>query len=306
MERDIVPRCLHTWCVSSVAVAPAVGLARHDAVPPARSKAAASERVANLGADADSVSEVGAKPDDVGSDEFAIAPLGPDRTVEQMLVREIRSLIVDGYLEPGRRLPYRSLAEQFQVSVTPVRIALRELAKDGLVEILRAGGVRVAPLSLDELEELFATRVGLESRLAHVGASALSDDDLAQMEPVFREIQHAVDVRDRPAYVTSTLDYRLLCYIAARRPRLLGAVRLLFRRSARYNRLVVDPEVRFFESFELMVRFREACVARNGLAAQDAVRGILERSLDYFTTHPLAFEPQRGSPPAPGTAAALS
>lgn len=55
-------------------------------------------------------------------------------------------------------------------------------------------------------------------------------------------------------------------------------------RSARYNRLMVDPDERFLESRELMMGFRTACIARDGRAAEAAVRTIVERSLEYLTT----------------------
>jgi DNA-binding GntR family transcriptional regulator len=222
-------------------------------------------------------------------EELVITPLGPDRTVEQVLVRELRSLIADGGLKPGVRLPYRTLANQFNVSVTPVRMALRELAKEGLVEILPAGGVRVTSLSLDELEELFAARVGPESWLALKGAPRLTESNLKEMERCYGALERAAEARDRPSYVTRAVEYRLLCYQAADRPRLLESVRLLVRRSARYNRLTVDPEKRFLESSELMMSFRAACIERDGPAAQAAVREILDRSLEYLTTHSLAL-----------------
>jgi DNA-binding GntR family transcriptional regulator len=231
-----------------------------------------------------------------GFDDLVMT-LGPDRTVEQVLLRELRSLITDGGLEPGARLPYRTLARQFEVSITPVRMALRELAKEGLVEPLPAGGVRVTSLSLEELEELFVARVGPESWLARHGAPALTDADLEALEPHYLVIKRAADARDRASYVRATLDYRLLCYEAAGRPRLLESVHALLRRSVRYNRLTVDPDERFLESRELMLSFCAACVARDGAAAQVAVRAILDRSLEYMTTQPLAIgetrEPDR-------------
>jgi DNA-binding GntR family transcriptional regulator len=232
----------------------------------------------------------------LGPEELVITPLGPDRTVEQVLVRELRSLIADGGLQPGVRLPYRTLAQQFQVSVTPVRMALRELAKEGLVEILPAGGVRVTSLSVQELEDLFASRVGPESWLARIGAPRLTDADLEEMEGCYRTIERAADARDRPSYVASAVEYRLLCYQAAGRPRLLESVRFLVMRSARYNRLTIDPDERFVESRELMMSFRSACIERDGRAAQAAVRAILDRSLEYLTTHSLALQATRQTP----------
>ena len=112
-------------------------------------------------------------PDAPGSD--VITPLG-HRTVEEALVEELRDAIVTGSLRPGDRLVYRDLARRFGVSVTPVRIALRELSKEGLVEMRAHAGARVSLLSIDELEEIFVTRIGIEGWLAQHGAERLTDE----------------------------------------------------------------------------------------------------------------------------------
>lgn len=217
--------------------------------------------------------------------EGPITPLGPDRTVEQMLVRELRALIVDGKLAPGARLTYRSLAEEFGVSITPVRIALRDLAKEGLVEARTQGGVRVAALSLEELEELYATRVGIESWLARRGAERLEDSDLRVMESHFRDVERAVATRDRPAFLHSAWAYRCTCYRKADRERLLEHVSLLFRRTTRYNELALFPQPRFDESLAHTREFGEACARRDGRGAQRAIRDLLDDSLAHLVEH---------------------
>jgi DNA-binding GntR family transcriptional regulator len=211
-----------------------------------------------------------------------ITPIGPDRTVEQMLVRELRTLIITGQLAPGTSLPYRAIARKFNVSVTPVRIAIRELAKEGLVEGRPHGGVRVASLSLEELEEVYATRIGLESWLARIGATQLTAEDMQVMDEQFPAVEHAVDVGNREAFVAAAWEYRCTCYRAADRPRLVELVDLLAKRSARYNRLAIFPEERLRGSFALTVEFREACRERDGQRAQEAIRDLLDRSLDYL------------------------
>ena len=116
----------------------------------------------------------------------AIQPLGPNRTVEQALVSELRELVVEGALPPGLRLTYRDIAERFGVSVTPVRAAVRELTKEGLLESDVSRGARVTRLSGEDLEEIYAARLGLESLIARRGAERVDDAALADMPLLFR------------------------------------------------------------------------------------------------------------------------
>lgn len=212
----------------------------------------------------------------------SINPLGPDRTVEQMLVRELRALIIAGKLAPGAHLPYRDLARQFSVSVTPVRIALLELAKEGIVEARPHGGVRVAAVSLEELEEIYAMRVGFESWLARLGAARLEDSDLAAMETHLKDAKRSVKAGDRHGFLNSAWAYRMAAYQAAGRDRLLEQVTLLFHRTARYNELALSPEDRFEDSLSYTKEFRNACVDRDGPRAQAAIRALLDRSLEHL------------------------
>src|SRR5579871_4158772 len=127
------------------------------------------------------VHDLGTQPED------AAEPLGPMRTVEQAVAWKLRRLILDGVLLPGERLRYRDLAERFQVSVTPVRIAIRELSIEGLVELRAHEGARVSPLSLDQLAEVYATRIGIEAWLARRGVANLEPNNFRAMDALLAD-----------------------------------------------------------------------------------------------------------------------
>jgi DNA-binding GntR family transcriptional regulator len=210
-----------------------------------------------------------------------VSPIGPERTVEQLIARELRESILDGRLQPGVRLPYRDLARQFEVSVTPVRIALRELLTEGLVELRPHGGASVTRLTQEELEELFIMRAGLESWMALLGAPRLSGADVAEISTAFDAIERAASARDRAAYLENAFRYRAICYRRAERPRLLSTASQLFERSGRYMFLSLERGSRIDESLALARTFRDACAARDGERAQHSVREALEWTMTY-------------------------
>jgi DNA-binding GntR family transcriptional regulator len=224
------------------------------------------------------------------SDELAaVSPLGQDRTVEQVLTRELRRSIIEGRLQPGVRLPYRDLAQRFNVSVTPVRIALRELVTEGLVEFRPHGGARVAPLSIEEVEYLYAARIGFETLLALRGAPLLSDDDVAGMATLREVLTRAVAAGDVDGFLRSAWEQRLICYRAAGRAKLLDQAELLYGRSGRYNGLSLMTEARMRRSQQGAAEFEAACTRRDGPAAATLVRDALTRTLDHLIA---AFPPE--------------
>src|SRR5437899_13089648 len=79
------------------------------------------------------------------------------------LALALEEAIVSGEIAPGTVLRQEQLSEQYHVSRTPVREALRRLAALGLVSFVPNRGVRVRTLSRDELREAFLVRAELES-----------------------------------------------------------------------------------------------------------------------------------------------
>jgi DNA-binding GntR family transcriptional regulator len=75
----------------------------------------------------------------------------------------LRECILDGTLVPGTKLSQVALAEQLGVSRTPLREVLRMLQEEGLVEIEPNQRTRVAGLDPQELDELYASRILLET-----------------------------------------------------------------------------------------------------------------------------------------------
>lgn len=217
----------------------------------------------------------------VSSDAPDLA-LGPHRTVEQVVVAKLRQAIITGALGPGDRLAYRELAQQLGVSVTPVRIALRDLSNEGLVEMRAHAGARVSPLSLDELEEIFATRIGIEGWLSRHGAERLTDAEIGRMSALLAEIEEAVRADDRVAYLQGTRALRTTCYEAAGKARLLERFFTLYELSTRYHFLTIADPSRFSRSLMLMEHFFSACKARNGVQAQRVMQEALEWTLSYL------------------------
>jgi DNA-binding GntR family transcriptional regulator len=94
----------------------------------------------------------------------------------------LEEAIVTGELAPGAVLRQEQLSEQFEVSRTPIREALRRLAALGLVSFVPNRGVRVRTLSRDELREAFLVRAELESLATELATPKMTAKDLAALE----------------------------------------------------------------------------------------------------------------------------
>lgn len=122
----------------------------------------------------------------------SVTPTGSG-SLSDRLVEEIQRQIVVGEIQIGAHLRHESLADQFGVSRTPVREALRILAAQGVVEIQPHRGARVRGPSPRALRELGLVRAELEGFAAQCAAERILDRQLKRLHEAWMGYQEAID-----------------------------------------------------------------------------------------------------------------
>lgn len=129
---------------------------------------------------------------------MSYSPIQSSRLYEQ-IVEQIEKHIVDGTLQPGDKLPSeRQLCEQFSVSRTVIREAIRALHQKGFVDIQHGRGTFITNSTADLIrnslglmvkvgqeeaqQNLIGVREILEPEIAALAAQNASDDDIAEMQ----------------------------------------------------------------------------------------------------------------------------
>ncbi len=106
----------------------------------------------------------------------------------------IRERILSGAFAPGEKLNVDQLADQLNISPTPVKGALALLAVEGLVQIQPRRGTFIASISEDDLSEVLAIRTALEALAADTLLEYVTADDIAALKRMAHKIANAVDV----------------------------------------------------------------------------------------------------------------
>jgi GntR family transcriptional regulator, rspAB operon transcriptional repressor len=211
-----------------------------------------------------------------------IAELEQVPSLEARLTDRLRQLITSGALPERSPLRLRDLARDFGVSPTPVRASLSSLERDGLVVIGRTGRAAVSPLTLEDVEEIYAARRGMEALAARRGAPMLTADALDDMASLLRELEAAAQADTLDTYLAVTWRFHARCYRAASRPRLVDEIERLFWRAVRYHRILLSSPERFAASVSTHRRFFDACDQRDGVAAERVVEESVRWSVDAF------------------------
>jgi DNA-binding GntR family transcriptional regulator len=219
-----------------------------------------------------------AVPDSLGS----VRALEGRATIERQVAASLRELIVTDRLRQGTPLRHRELAGRLGVSPTPVRAVLGMLERDGLVEIGRNGRAVVSRLTREDLEEVYAARLGLEGLAARLGARAVTDDDVATMGELLARLRDLAVRQAVDEYLATRWRLHEVCYRAAGRGRLVAEVERLFWRAERYNRLILSSGTRFQRSLAHYRAFVKACRARDGEAAEAVIHASIRWGVDLL------------------------
>jgi DNA-binding GntR family transcriptional regulator len=202
--------------------------------------------------------------------------------VHDAVYRRLRHMILNGEIEPCAWLRQEELTHRLGVSRTPIREALRTLSQEGLVEMVTHQGARVAPLSMQAFEELYALRGGIEGLAARLAIDRLAPRHLVKLRRQFRELEMLAKDAPLTLYLRKEWFFRLSLYRVTQRASLLTQVRTLREHAERYLRLAYTVRGRVEESLEFHRRLLNACErgdpVRGERIVQDALRWTVSRA----------------------------
>jgi DNA-binding GntR family transcriptional regulator len=135
----------------------------------------------------------------------AMKPIGrPNETLADIAYQRISEALLSGEIEPGERLVMDTLAEQLDISRTPVRDALLRLQREGLVSPAGRRGFVVSKVSEQDVVHLYQAREAVEGyaarRVAEIGGEAID-----KVEKTVRSME-GIDMTDPRAVYTANME----------------------------------------------------------------------------------------------------
>jgi DNA-binding GntR family transcriptional regulator len=143
-----------------------------------------------------------------------------DQNLREHVLQRVRAEIVSGQSGPGKMYSVPSLAADLGISTTPVREALLELARGGLIEPMRNRGFKVVEPTVEELHNLFDVRELVEVRAAMIVASGPSEkrQTVAALMPLADAVAMAVEKDDLYGYLEADRSFHRAFIAAAGNP----------------------------------------------------------------------------------------
>ncbi|MFH8466368.1 GntR family transcriptional regulator [Streptomyces sp. NPDC017991] len=211
--------------------------------------------------------------------DVPVLPLlgGKKPSYRERVADALRAALVAGELRPGEVHSAPALAARFGVSATPVREALLDLAKEGLVDTVPNKGFRVTAVSDKQLDEYTHIRSLIEIPTTVGLATSAVPADLAALRPVAQEIVTAAAAGDLIAYVEADVRFHLGLLALAGNEHLVAVVGDLRKRSRLYGLHALVEAGRLEASAEEHLEILDALVARD----EEAVRAVMTRHLGH-------------------------
>ena len=160
-------------------------------------------------------------------------------TLQKAVYNELFQAIVLGNIPPGEKLTITQLAEKLNVSIMPVREAIRKLEAIKLVSIKKNRGILVVTLSKKDLIEIQQVRLHLEKMAIKKACKIRSERTLKKLEKLNNELSLA---QDEESYLRINREFHRSIYQEADSPILLEIIDSLWERISPYLHILLRQE----------------------------------------------------------------
>lgn len=203
-----------------------------------------------------------------------------EQTLVEKLTATIQAEILEGRLRPGDRLEELVLSRKYDVSRTPIREALRQLASTRLIALRPRMGAVVASPTAGEVIDLFELVAELEGMAARLATERLDESDLAAIEESHAVCQMAARGLDAAAYYNVNRKFHHAVHLAAKNLVLLEEIEALDKRLSPYRRFITfrpgRTQTALQEHDAILRAIQERDPARAGISMRDHVRVLGE------------------------------
>lgn len=183
----------------------------------------------------------------------------------------LRAALIAGELRPGVVYSAPALAADFGISATPVREAMLDLAREGLVEPVRNKGFRVTEMNERDLDQYTEIRALIEVPTVGRVARTATAEQLEELRPVAEEIVAAARAHDLIGYLEADRRFHLTLLGLAGNERLVEAVGDLRKRSRLYGLTRLDERGELVSSAEEHLELLDLMVAGDAEAAEECM-----------------------------------
>lgn len=185
-----------------------------------------------------------------------------------LLYSAIRDAVVSGELGPGIRVTEMQLAQLYGMSRTPLREAIARLESEQLMTRMPNGALVIAPLDMDQLEEIYDIQERVEGLVIGSLARKKNKEVIAELDAIIRKETALFDVSDFLSACEQNRNFHQVLWLQSNRPQAMAILEGFVSLIERYERLApISNDIRS----QRKTMEREHTLMRNAIAEGDPV-----------------------------------
>lgn len=228
----------------------------------------------------------------MGAGMSFIQPIEDTRkTIAGIVQERIREAILTGGIPAGSRIDQAQLAQDLNVSLVPVREALKKLEGEGFVQIIPRRGAFVTATSVKDMEELYFARGILEGQAAYHAVAHLQPADFKHLDSYMQKMDAALLAHDYAAFNEANRAFHFRIYKANNNTYLTNMIGSMWDLAERYRYryLVLRDQSDIIQREHQLIL--DACRERDAAALRDAIVAHMNRTFDGIRSHLLSNVP---------------
>lgn len=204
-----------------------------------------------------------------------------DTLADQAYRRLYRALMTGGLL-PEQVLTVRGIADEYGVSLTPVREAIQRLVAEGALTIENARTIRVPRLGVETYREILKIRIELEPMAARDAAPRMDNAEMDRLDGVVAAHRAAIEAGEAHQTLTANTDFHMSIYRASAQPVLISIIESLYLRVGPTLNLLFPQYCGSLTGHETHLVAVDALRRRDGDALAQAIRDDLMHGSKYL------------------------
>jgi DNA-binding GntR family transcriptional regulator len=136
-----------------------------------------------------------------------LVPISRAKSLKEQAYEILKGMIVTGRLEQDKLHNEKRLAEALGVSRTPVREALLELSREGMIVFFPGRGFEVRKFTLQEIQEVFEVRRIIEGHVIQTISERLTEADVQQIDRLIAKLGRLAGKNDRAAFIETDKEF---------------------------------------------------------------------------------------------------
>ena len=203
------------------------------------------------------------------------------RSLREKVYDKLKRRLLTGKIRPGTRMMEKELASDLGVSRTPVREAVRQLEKEGLVKIEPGRGTRAQEISVKDIIDTLSVREELDALAAELAAGHITGADEEKLEELTDKYADAIKSGDMDLMIhADEAFHRKIVKISGNRT--LSMVAKTVQAQVQRFRYLYYEDLKNYENMPAEHReIIKALVSKDGSVARDVADAHVKRLKDF-------------------------